>query len=125
MSSPWRSPGNSLPSRATSAGSSCSAASSCGSASVSRHRSRRMNDLVEAGPLGNQQKEQVIARDARTKARQRDEAFRWLMADRKGRLLMWELLDKTRVFRAALTHTPPPLFNETARNPRLTPLAHA
>ena len=37
-----------------------------------------MSDLVETGPLGNQQKEQVIARDARTKARQRDEAFRWL-----------------------------------------------
>src|SRR5258708_16034219 len=82
-----------------------------------------MSDLVEAGPLGNQQKEQVIARDARTKARQRDEAFRWLMADRKGRLLMWELLDKTGVFRGGLIDTARILFNEGARNVGLKYLA--
>src|SRR6202008_3383898 len=75
-----------------------------------------MSDLVEAGPLGNQHKEQVIARDARTKARQRDESFRWLMGDRKGRLLMWELLDKTSVFRGGLIDTARLLFNECARN---------
>jgi hypothetical protein len=75
-----------------------------------------MSDLVETGPLGNQQKKQVIARDARAKARQRDEAFRWLMADRKGRLLMWELLDKTGVFRGGLIDTARLLFNEGARN---------
>ena len=74
-------------------------------------------------PLGNQQKEQVIARDARTKARQRDEAFRWLMGDRKGRLLMWELLDKTGVFRGGLIDTARLLFNEGARNVGLKYLA--
>ena len=82
-----------------------------------------MSDLVEAGPLGNQQKEQVIARDAQTKARQRDEAFRWLMGDRKGRLLMWELLDKTGVFRGGLIDTARLLFNEGARNVGLKYLA--
>jgi hypothetical protein len=82
-----------------------------------------MSDLVEAGPLGNQQKEQVVARDARTKARQRDEAFRWLMGDRKGRLLMWELLDKTGVFRGGLIDTARLLFNEGARNVGLKYLA--
>ena len=75
-----------------------------------------MSDLIESGPLGNQHKEQVIARDARTKARQRDEAFRWLMSDRKGRFLMWELLDKTGVFRGGLIDTARLLFNEGARN---------
>jgi hypothetical protein len=82
-----------------------------------------MSDLVEAGPLGNQQKEQVIARDARTKARQRDEAFRWLMGDHKGRLLVWELLDKTGVFRGGLIDTARLLFNEGARNVGLKYLA--
>ncbi len=82
-----------------------------------------MSDLVESGPLGNQQKEQVIARDARSKARQRDEAFRWLMSDRKGRLLMWELLDKTGVFRGGVTDTARLLFNEGARNVGLRYLA--
>ena len=82
-----------------------------------------MSDLIESGPLGNQHKEQVIARDARTKARQRDEAFRWLMSDRKGRLLMWELLDKTGVFRGGLIDTASLLFNEGARNVGLRYLA--
>jgi len=82
-----------------------------------------MNDLIEAGPLGNQQKEQVIARDARTRGRQRDEAFRWLMGDRKGRLLIWELLDKTGVFRGGMHDTARLLFNEGARNVGLKYLA--
>jgi hypothetical protein len=82
-----------------------------------------MNDLIEAGPLGNQQREQVIARDARARRRQRDEAFRWLMSDRKGRLLMWELLDKTGVFRGGLHDTARLLFNEGARNVGLKYLA--
>ena len=82
-----------------------------------------MSELVEAGPLGNQQKEQVAARDARTRARQRDEAFRWLMGDRKGRLLMWELLDKTGVFRGGVIDTARLLFNEGARNVGLRYLA--
>ena len=82
-----------------------------------------MSDLVEAGPLGNQQREQTVARDARTRAGQRDEAFRWLMADRKGRLLMWEILDKTGVFRGGLHETTRLLFNEGARNVGLKYLA--
>ena len=82
-----------------------------------------MSELVEAGPLGNQQKEQVAARVARNRARQRDEAFRWLMGDLKGRLLMWELLDKTGVFRGGVIDTARLLFNEGARNVGLKYLA--
>jgi hypothetical protein len=82
-----------------------------------------MTDFIESGPLGDQQSEQAMARDARGRKRQRDEAFRWLMADVKGRLLVWELLDRTGVFRGGLIDTPQLLFNEGARNVGLRYLA--
>jgi hypothetical protein len=82
-----------------------------------------MTDLTESGPLGNQQKEQTRAREGKTRERQRDEAFRWLMGDRKGRLLMWELLGKTGVFKGGLIETTTMLFNEGARNVGLKYLA--
>ncbi len=57
--------------------------------------------------------------------RQLDEAFRWLMSDARGRLLMWERLTDAGVFRSSINPNPQmTAFAEGRRDLGLRDLAH-
>jgi hypothetical protein len=73
--------------------------------------------------LGNQQHVQERIKAAKAQSGKRDDAFRWLMSDARGRLLMWELLARTGVFKGGLRDTASILFDEGARNVGLKYLA--
>ena len=59
-----------------------------------------------------------------TLQRERDAAFCWLMADRRGRRVVWQLLADAGVFRSSMTVTPElTAFNEGRRSTGLALLA--
>ena len=45
-------------------------------------------------------------RSAKARQRRLDEAFKWLMADARGRLLMWDRLAHAGVFHSSMSPTP-------------------
>ncbi|HTR86982.1 MAG TPA: hypothetical protein VMI56_21050 [Reyranella sp.] len=72
---------------------------------------------------GNQRHVQKRARTARARDRRADEAFKWLMADPRGRLLMWERLGQAGIFRTSMASSPElTAFNEGRRDQGLRDL---
>lgn len=45
-----------------------------------------------------------------------EDDFRWLMADKRGRRIMWRLLERTRVYQSSFTGNSQTFFNEGTRN---------
>jgi hypothetical protein len=45
-----------------------------------------------------------------------EDDFRWLMADKRGRRIMWRLLEKTRVYQSSFTGNSQTFFHEGTRN---------
>ena len=67
-----------------------------------------------------------ISRSRTAKARQRalDDAFKWLMADSRGRLLVWDLLASAGVFQSSMSSSPElTAFHEGRRDIGLADLA--
>ncbi|WP_291751913.1 MULTISPECIES: endopeptidase [unclassified Limnobacter] len=45
-----------------------------------------------------------------------EDDFRWLMADKRGRRIMWRLLERTRVYQSSFTGNSQTFFLEGTRN---------
>ena len=45
-----------------------------------------------------------------------EDDFRWLMADKRGRRIMWRLLERTRVYKSSFTGNSQTFFLEGTRN---------
>lgn len=56
------------------------------------------------------------AQDDARKRRQEVEDFKWLMAHKQGRRLMWRLLSMSGVFRTSMTGNSSTFFNEGRRD---------
>lgn len=66
---------------------------------------------------GNRRHVERAAKTAKSARRERDQALCWLMADRRGRLLIWDMLTKAGVFRSSMAPTPElTAFNEGRRD---------
>lgn len=78
-----------------------------------------MSDTYDAG---NQQHVDQRKKGAKVRDRQLDEAFRWMMADEKGRTLMWDRLARAGVFRASFATPDLMAFNEGKRSMGLNEL---
>lgn len=73
---------------------------------------------------GNQQHVQRKSKAAKARERRLDEAFRWLMGERRGRLLMWHRLSEAGVFQTSMAPSPElTAFNEGRRDLGLRDLA--
>jgi hypothetical protein len=59
----------------------------------------------------------------RLTARQEADDVKWLMSDKRGRRLMWGLLEKTGLYRTSFTGNSETFFREGARNVGLTYMA--
>ncbi len=55
---------------------------------------------------GDQRHVERRRKAGKLRERRLDEAFRWLMGDARGRLLMWERLADSGVFRCSMAHSP-------------------
>jgi predicted Fe-S protein YdhL (DUF1289 family) len=79
--------------------------------------------MSEAYDAGNQRHVERRAKSAKGRQRQADEAFKWLMADPRGRLLMWERLGAAGIFRTSMAASPElTAFNEGRRDAGLRDL---
>ncbi|CAB5162287.1 hypothetical protein UFOVP152_17 [uncultured Caudovirales phage] len=63
------------------------------------------------------------ARKVQTEARTEAEDLRWLMSGKRGRRVMWRLLDRAGVFRSSFTGNSETFFREGQRNIGLIYLA--
>jgi hypothetical protein len=73
---------------------------------------------------GNQRHVQRKARDSKLRERRLAEAFKWLMGDARGRLLMWQRLADAGVFRSSMAASPElTAFKEGRRDIGLKDLA--
>jgi predicted Fe-S protein YdhL (DUF1289 family) len=73
---------------------------------------------------GNQRHVERAEKASKTARRQRDEAFRWLMADQRGRRIVWSLLGKASVFQSSMAGSSElTAFNEGRRDVGLALLA--
>lgn len=79
--------------------------------------------MTEAYDAGNQRHVERRAKASKIRQRQADEAFKWLMADPRGRLLMWERLSHAGIFRTSMAASPElTAFNEGRRDQGLRDL---
>ncbi len=79
------------------------------------------NRRLDAGDRRQVERAEKAAKSVR---RQRDEALRWLMADLRGRRIVWSLLGKAGVFRSSMASSPElTAFNEGRRDIGLALLA--
>lgn len=62
-----------------------------------------------------QQRDLTEAQLERVKRIEADD-FRWLMEDKRGRRIMWRLLEKTRVYQSSFTGNSQTFFLEGTRN---------
>ena len=65
--------------------------------------------------------EELRERDLTAAQKQRikkieEDDFRWLMADKRGRRIMWRLLERTRVYQSSFTGNSQTFFLEGTRN---------
>lgn len=73
---------------------------------------------------GNRLHVEKRAKAGKVRERQQDEAFKWLMADRRGRLLVWQRLADAGVFTTSMSATPElTAFREGRRDLGLADLA--
>lgn len=77
-----------------------------------------MNDLTDPSDiLAEQERQQQAARQAAIRAENLREAYRWLMGDKRGRMLMWSWLEMGCVFHAnRFEQAIPMAFQEGNRN---------
>lgn len=62
-------------------------------------------------------------RDRKASADMEAADFKWLMSDKRGRRIVWRLLEQTGVFRSSFTGNSETFFREGARNVGLKVLA--
>jgi hypothetical protein len=77
-------------------------------------------------PLDTRTQERMLAdreEKQRLTARQEADDVKWLMSDKRGRRLMWGLLEKTGLYRTSFTGNSETFFREGARNVGLTYMA--
>jgi hypothetical protein len=66
----------------------------------------RVTDNNSPYDAGNRRHVERRSKASKLRQRRLAEAFRWLMADARGRLLMWERLGEAGVFRISMERTP-------------------
>jgi len=54
--------------------------------------------------------------EARRLSRQETDDFKWLMSDKRGRRIVWGLLERTGIYRSSFTGNSETFFREGARN---------
>jgi hypothetical protein len=80
--------------------------------------------MSEPYDTGNQRHVQRKAKASKVRERQLEDAFKWLMGDARGRLLMWERLGEAGVFRSSMAASPElTAFKEGQRDLGLKDLA--
>lgn len=81
---------------------------------------------MKRDPLDLRGHERLAAEQERERKHALDVAaadFKWLMSDKRGRRIVWKLLESTGVFRSSFTGNSETFFREGARNVGLMLLA--